>query len=155
MSDSTAHSRRRLLPWLIMAGIAIALFIGAALVVRQSQGRRVGNAASARATATAQPHVDRAIAARARGDVPTAQRELSSALRIAPTHAVGLREMGTLMYSVGNYDLARNFLVHSVRSNPTDPAAQQALGCALVRLRRPGEARRFFDRAGGSAADCR
>ena len=151
---ATPRSRRRLLPWLIMAATAIVLLLGAAIAIRQAQGRRAGGAARARATATARPHIDRAIAARARGDVPTAQRELSSALRIAPTHAVALREMGTLMYGVGNYDLARSFLVHSVRSDPTNAAAQQALGCSLVRLRREVQARRFFDRAGGSAADC-
>jgi len=151
---ATPRSRRRLLPWLIMAATAIVLLLGAAVAIRQAQGRRAGGAARARATATARPHIDRAIAARARGDVPTAQRELSSALRIAPTHAVALREMGTLMYGVGNYDLARSFLVHSVRSDPTNAAAQQALGCSLVRLRREVQARRFFDRAGGSAADC-
>ena len=146
--------RRRLFPWLVMAAIAITLFIGAALVIRQGRTRRVQNIATARAIAAAQPYVDRGIAAKARGDVPTAQRELSQALRLAPTHTVGLREMGTLMYSVGNYDLARSFLVHAVRADPTDPASQQALGCALVRLRREGEASRFFERAGGSAAEC-
>ena len=151
---STRH-RRRLFPWLIMAAIALALFIGAALVIRQERTGRVQALASARANAAAQPHVDRALAAKARGDVPTAQRELSQALRLAPTHAVGLREMGTLMYGVGNYDLARSFLVHAVRADPTDAAAQQALGCALVRLRREGEANRFFERAGGSAEACR
>ena len=36
-----------------------------------------------------------------------------------------------------------------------DAESQQALGCALVRLRREGEASRFFERAGGSARDCR
>ena len=152
---SVTRHRRRLLPWLVMAVIALALFIGAAIVVRQSRSGGVRNVATARALAAAQPHVDRGIAAKARGDVPTAQRELSTALRLAPTHAIGLREMGTLMYGVGNYDLARNFLVYSVRSDPGDPAAQQALGCALVRLRRVDEARRFFDRAGGKAEDCR
>jgi Flp pilus assembly protein TadD len=63
--------------------------------------------------------------------------------------------MGTLMYGVGNFDLARSFLVHAVRADPSDAVAQQALGCALVRLRREGEASRFFERAGGSAAGCR
>ena len=152
---NAAGPGRRLFPWLVMAGIAIALFIGAALVIRQGRGGRVQSVATARANAAAQPFVDRGIAAKARGDVPTAQRELSQALRLAPSHAVGLREMGTLMYGVGNYDLARSFLVHSVRADPTDPSAQQALGCALVRLRREGEAARFFERAGGRAADCR
>ena len=149
------RQHRRLLPWLIMAAIAITLFFVATLLIRQGSGRPAPTGATARANAAAQPFVDRGIAAKARGDMPAAQRELSQALRLAPTHAVGLREMGTLMYGVGNYDLARSFLVHSVRADPTDAAAQQALGCALVRLRREGEAARFFERAGGSARDCR
>ena len=105
--------------------------------------------------ATAQPFVDRAMAAKARGDASTARRELSSALEIAPRHPVALREMGTLMYGVGNYDLARSFLLNAVRADPTDHAAMQGLACSLVRLRRPDDAQRFFDRAGGRAEDCR
>ena len=153
--EPAVRHRRRLLPWLVMAAIAIALFIGAALVIRQGRTERIQAIAAQRANAAAQPYVDRAIAAKRRGDIQTAQRELTTAIRLAPTHAVGLREMGTLMYSVGNYDLARNFLVNAVRAAPSDSSAHVALGCALVRLRREGEASRFFERAGGAATDCR
>ena len=142
---------RRLVPWLAMATLAIVLFVVAALVIRRNgPAGRAG-----RAMATAQPFVDRAMAAKARGDAATARRELSSALEIAPRHPDALREMGTLMYGVGNYDLARSFLLNAVRANPGDRVAMQGLACSLVRLRRPDDAQRFFARAGGRAEDCR
>jgi tetratricopeptide (TPR) repeat protein len=144
---------RRLRPWVVMASIVLVLLIATALMLRRSGA--TGERANRRAIATAQPFVDRAVAAKARGDIVTARRELTSALEIAPRHAGALREMGTLMYGVGNYDLARNFLINAVRADPTDIASQQALGCALVRLRRTEEAQRFFARAGGTAAGCR
>jgi hypothetical protein len=142
---------RRLFVWLAMAGLAIALLVAAALVLQRNSALRRAD----RAMETAQPFVDRAIAAKARGDAATARRELSSALEIAPRHPVALREMGTLMYGVGNYDLARSFLLNAVRADPNDRAAMQGLACSLVRLRRPDDAQRFFDRAGGQATDCR
>ena len=150
-TSAPVRPRRRLLRWLTMAGVAIVLLIVAAVVVRQSGVTR----RSARAMATAQAFVDRAMAAKARGDAATARRELSSALEIAPRHPVALREMGTLMYGVGNYDLARSFLLNAVRADPNDRAAMQGLACSLVRLRRPDDAQRFFARAGGRAEDCR
>lgn len=141
-------------PWLVVAGIALVFLIAAALMLRRSSGTN-RERVNRRAIASAQPFVDRAIAAKGRGDAATARRELTSALEIAPRHPTALREMGTLMYGVGNYDLARNFLLNAVRANPADLASQQALGCALVRLRRIDDAQRFFARAGGRAADCR
>ncbi len=143
--------RRRILPWLAIAGVAIVLLIIAATMLRRAGSGRQGD----RAMATAQPYVDRAMAAKARGDAGTARRELSSALEIAPRHPVALREMGTLMYGVGNYDLARSFLLNAVRADPTDQVAMQGLACSLVRLRRTDDAQRFFERAGGRAQDCR
>ncbi len=134
-----------------MAAVAVTLFVIAALVIWRTGPTGRAN----RAMATAQPFVDRAMAAKARGDVATARRELSSALTIAPRHPDALREMGTLMYGVGNYDLARSFLLNAVRADPGDRAAMQGLACSLVRLRRPDDAQRFFVRAGGRAEDCR
>jgi Flp pilus assembly protein TadD len=134
-----------------MAGIATVLLIIAAIMLGRTSQAREEN----RALATAQPFVDRALAAKARGDVSAARRELSSALEIAPRHPVALREMGTLMYGVGNFDLARSFLLNAVRADPGDRVAMQGLACSLVRLRRPDDAQRFFERAGGRAADCR
>ena len=150
-SPAVRLGKRRLLPWLTIAAVAIVLLVVAAMMLQRSRGGTPGD----RAMATAQPFVDRALAAKARGDATTARRELSSALEIAPRHPVALREMGTLMYGVGNYDLARSFLLNAVRADPNDHAAMQALACSLVRLRRPEDAQRFFERAGGRAQDCR
>jgi tetratricopeptide (TPR) repeat protein len=150
-THAPVRPRGRLGRWLAIAGVVLVLLIVAAVMVRQGGATR----RSERAMETAQPFVDRALAAKARGDAGTARRELSSALEIAPRHPVALREMGTLMYGVGNYDLARSFLLNAVRADPNDRAAMQGLACSLVRLRRPDDAQRFFDRAGGRAEDCR
>jgi serine/threonine-protein kinase len=147
------HTRRRLGPWLAIAAVALVLLVIAGAVLRRSGG--AGTVRENRAMATAQPFVDRALAAKARGDVDAARRELTSALDIAPRHPIALREMGTLMYGVGNYDLARRFLLNAVRADPADRIAMQALGCSLVRLRRSEDAQRFFARTGGRAEECR
>jgi serine/threonine-protein kinase len=147
------RTRRRLGPWLAIAAVALVLLVIAGAVLRRSGG--AGTVRENRAMATAQPFVDRALAAKARGDVDAARRELTSALDIAPRHPIALREMGTLMYGVGNYDLARRFLLNAVRADPADRIAMQALGCSLVRLRRSEDAQRFFARTGGRAEECR
>jgi tetratricopeptide (TPR) repeat protein len=150
------RAARRIGPWLAIAAVALVLLIIAGAMLRRGGVGGVGGAAREnRAMATAQPFVDRALAAKARGDVDAARRELTSALDIAPRHPVALREMGTLMYGIGNYDLARRFLLNAVRADPADRTAMQALGCSLVRLRRQDDAQRFFARAGGRAEECR
>jgi predicted Ser/Thr protein kinase len=150
-APAAVRAPRRLVPWLVMAAIAIALAVGAVLLLQ----RRGADGQASAAMASAQPFVDRAMAAKARGDVTTARRELVAALEIAPRHPDALREMGTLMYGLGNFDLARSFLLNAVRADPSDRGAMQGLACSLVRLRRADDAQRFFERAGGRAEDCR
>lgn len=95
------------------------------------------------------PHVYLARIAREQGEVATAQQELTEAIRLEPNNALALREMGGLMLATSNPELARRFYVRAVEANPQDRAAQGYLGCALVRLQRYEEGRRFLDRAGG------
>ena len=95
------------------------------------------------------PHVYLARIAREQGEIETAQRELTQALELEPTNSLALREMGGLMLATDNPELARRFYVRAVAANPGDRVALGYLGCALVRLARYDEGRRFLDRAGG------
>ena len=154
-SVQSRRSKRVRLPWIGAAAIAILLVLATMIMIGRFGGGRGGSGSTAQQNAEAQPFVDRAIRAKERGDVPTARRELTSALELSPDHPTALREMGTLMYGVGNFDLARNFLVRAVRADPNDRGSQQALGCALVKLNRTEEGRRFLDRTGGDPRSCR
>ena len=94
------------------------------------------------------PHVYLARIAREQGEIATAQQELNEAIRLEPENALALREMGGLLLATGNPELARRFYVRAVEANPQDRVAQGYLGCALVRLGRYDDGRRFLDRAG-------
>jgi hypothetical protein len=96
----------------------------------------------------ATPHVFLARMARDEGNLPGALSELQTAIRKEPNNALALREMGAYLYTVGRYELARNFYVRSLQVNADDREAQGFLGCSLLRLGRPAEAQRFLQRAG-------
>jgi tetratricopeptide (TPR) repeat protein len=96
----------------------------------------------------ASPHVFLARLARQDGDVPSARRELDTAIRLEPKNPAALREMGLILFSTGDYELARRFFVRAVQINPADNSSQGYLGCALARLNRIEEANRFLTRAG-------
>lgn len=99
----------------------------------------------------ATPHVFLARMARDEGNLPGALSELQTAIRKEPNNALALREMGAYLYTVGRFDLARNFYVRALQANPEDREAQGFLGCALLRLGRPAEGQRFLQRAGQGA----
>ena len=96
----------------------------------------------------AAPHIYLGRIAREDGDLRTAQNELQMAVRLEPTNAVALREMGSYLLSAGNNELARKFYVRAVQANPEDKAAQGFLACSLYRLGRVPEAQTFAQRAG-------
>lgn len=82
------------------------------------------------------------------GDLPRARRFLTSAVRLAPGSSLAARELASLMLADGQPELARRFYVRAIELDPSDRMAQGFLGCALFRLQRYDEARRWVDRAG-------
>ena len=99
----------------------------------------------------ATPHVFLARLSRNQGDLATARAELDTALRLEPRNAIALREMGLVLFSSRQYDLARRFFIRAVQANPQDRASQGYLGCALMRLGRATEGTNFINKAGNGA----
>jgi len=103
----------------------------------------------------AEPHVFLARLARTDGDLPTAHRELSSAIQLEPNNAQALREMGLLLLAENNLSLASNFFVRAIKADTSDAASKGYLGCALIKQNRIVEGQKFLSRAGpGSWASC-
>ena len=96
----------------------------------------------------ATPHVFLARLARDQGDLATARAELDTALRLEPSNANALREMGLVLFASRQYDLARRFFVRAVQANPQDRATQGYLGCTLMRLGRVQEGTNWINKAG-------
>jgi tetratricopeptide (TPR) repeat protein len=153
--------------WIAIAAVVILLIGGYFLFARPSGGddsvtagieamkngqleRARGEFAKAvKATPTAgTPHVFLARLARDQGDLATSRAELDTALRLEPRNGIALREMGLVLFSSRQYDLARRFFVRAVQANPQDRASQGYLGCALMRLNRVQEGTTFINKAG-------
>ena len=99
----------------------------------------------------ATPHIFLARLSRQEGDLASARAQLDTALRLEPKNAIALREMGLVLFSSKQYDLARRFFVRAVQANPQDRSAQGYLGCALMRLGRSQEGTKFISNAGTGA----
>jgi tetratricopeptide (TPR) repeat protein len=99
----------------------------------------------------ATPHVFLARLSRDQGDLATARAELDTALRLEPRNGNALREMGLVLFSSRQYDLARRFFIRAVTANPQDRSSQGYLGCALIRLNRVQEGTNFINKAGNGA----
>ena len=82
------------------------------------------------------------------GDLPRARRLLTASVRLAPNSALASRELASVMLADGQPEIARRFYVRALQLDPADRVAQGFLGCALFRLNRFDEARRWTDRAG-------
>lgn len=96
----------------------------------------------------ARPHIFLARIAREQRDFARARSELETAIRLDPQNAVAQREMGSLLFAVGNYDLARSFYVRALERDRSDRTAMGYLGCSLARLGRYPEAGRWIQEAG-------
>jgi len=99
----------------------------------------------------ARAHVYLARIARNEGDVQTAIRELTAAIRADTSYAVAYRELGAVMLQTGNYEQARNWYVRAVQRDPGDRASLGYLGCTMMRLGRVQEGMNFLRRAGQGA----
>ena len=104
---------------------------------------------------SARPHIFLARMAREERDFQTARRELDAAIRLEPNNPVAHREMGALLFTIGNYDLARSFYIRALRGDPNDRSSMGYLGCSLARLNQPQEAAKWIQRAGqGPWSNC-
>jgi Flp pilus assembly protein TadD len=104
---------------------------------------------------SARPHIFLARMAREERDFQTARRELDAAIRLEPNNPLAHREMGALLFTMGNYDLARSFYIRALRGDPEDRSAMGYLGCSLARLNQPQEAAKWIQRAGqGPWSNC-
>lgn len=97
---------------------------------------------------SAAPHIYLGRLAREDQDLPTAQRELSTAVKLEPGNASAQREMGSYLFVTGQYALARNFYARAVELDPNDKNALGYLGCTLLRLGQTDASARFLNRAG-------
>jgi hypothetical protein len=86
--------------------------------------------------------------AREQNDMQRSRRFLEAAIKQEPSNALAQRELAGTLLADGQPELARRFYIRAVELDPNDRVAQGFLGCALHRLARFDEAKRWFDRAG-------
>ena len=112
-------------------------------------------AAARQLPASALPRIYLSRLARERGDLNVALNEAGQAVRLEPTNALALREMGSVLLARSDYDGARRFFVRAVRANPRDQTAMGWLACALHRLGEIDQSARWSARAGvGGWSSC-
>ncbi len=97
------------------------------------------------------PHVYLSRMAREVNNETVALQEAQLAVQADPHSAVALREMGSYLLTVGNYDLARRFYVRAIQADTTDRTAMGWLGCALSKMGRADEGQKWINRAGAGA----
>jgi tetratricopeptide (TPR) repeat protein len=86
----------------------------------------------------------------------TAKRELEAAIQLDPASAPAMREMASLMFVTGRFDMAERFYRRALERDPSDHLARGYLGCSLLRLGRTAEAQTALTTAGsGPWSSCR
>ncbi|MGH7665289.1 MAG: tetratricopeptide repeat protein [Gemmatimonadaceae bacterium] len=137
--------------WLFAAGDADADYErGVALY---QSGSREAAAAKFAEAVREDPSLDMAYVflariARERNDLDAARRYAEQAIQLDSENATAMDEMARIMFTAGNYELARSFFVRALAIDGTNREAQGYLGCSLVRLGRIPEGIRFLQRAG-------
>lgn len=96
----------------------------------------------------ARPYIYLGRIARNERDYAQAQQAFTEAIRRDPQNAVAQRDMGILMYLMGRFDLANNFLTRSLERDGTDREALGYMGCVQARRGRQQLAQSFISRAG-------
>ena len=150
----------------VLAGLAVSGYYGPRGATRRGirlyeNGRR--EAAQAIFTRLANdypqlpvPRVYLGRIARESRQYATAKRELEAAIQLDPSSAAAMREMGSLMFVTGRFDVAERFYRRALGRDPSDHLAQGYLGCSLLRLGRPAEAQVALTAAGsGPWSACR
>lgn len=103
----------------------------------------------------AEPKVFLARVMRHNGQVDEARTTLIRAIELEPKNVTGLREMGLLFFSIGDFEKARTFFTNAIKADPTDRMSLGYMGCSLVKLDRKDLAANFFARAGdGEWMEC-
>jgi tetratricopeptide (TPR) repeat protein len=167
VAPARSSHRKRLYTGLGAMGVLVALLAGGAWWYANGRAnRRVeagidAYARGARETARvafveaaqadpndARPLIYLGRISREEGDRARARRFLTNAVRVAPSSSIAARELASVMLADGQPEIARRFYVRAIELDPNDRTAQGFLGCALVRLQRLDEARRWTERAG-------
>lgn len=120
------------------------------------EGRREAAEASFRkavadAPSDPMPHVYLARMEREAGNLGNANTEAVSGVRLGPTNATALRELGSTLFAAQQFDDARKFYLRAFTADPNDKLSQGFLGCSLMRLGRIDEGQRWIGRAGPGA----
>ena len=120
------------------------------------EGRREAAEASFRKAATEastdpMPHVYLARMERERGNLGNANMEAVTAVRLGPSNASALRELGSTLFAAQQFDDARKFYLRALTVDANDRLSQGFLGCSLIRLGRIDEGQRWINRAGAGA----
>ena len=102
------------------------------------------------------PHVYLSRMAREVGNLPLAKEEANKAIQIDQSSGAAMREMGSVLLTQGQNDLAAKFYARAIERDSTDKAAMGWLGCAMIRQGRIDVGQRFVQRAGqGDWSNCR
>ena len=120
------------------------------------EGRREAAEASFRKAAAdapsdPMPHVYLARMEREAGNLGNANAEAVNGVRLGPTNATALRELGSTLFAAQQFDDARKFYLRALTADPNDKLSQGFLGCSLMRLGRIDEGQRWIGRAGPGA----
>ena len=94
------------------------------------------------------PHVYLSRMAREVGNYSLALQEATAAVTAGPTNHVALREMGSYLLTVANYDAARRFYIRAIQADTSDRDAKGWLGCTFARIGNQPEAMKWGNYAG-------
>ena len=122
---------------------------------RRGEARRAFEEAAREHPRAAGPHIYLGRMAREDGDFNRAYEELRRAVELEPGNYLAHREMGSYLFTRGNFELAARFYQNAIERNPEDRMAMGYFACAQARMGRMDAAIRFFDRAGpGDWSSC-
>ena len=144
------------LAWFVLAGRTGSNAAYDQGVQAYKEGRREAAEASFRKAATdvpadPMPHVYLARMERERGNLGNANMEAVTGVRLGPTNATALRELGSTLFAAQQFDDARKFYLRALTVDANDRLSQGFLGCSLIRLGRIDEGQRWINRAGAGA----